>query len=435
MAQQSLFPLVRSRRVLVLLVACLVCPGVSKLRAHEGWLTDMDQAMETAKKDGKDILIDFSGSDWCHWCQVLDKEVFSKEEFDAAKEKFVLVSLDFPNESDQTEAEKKHNEQWREKLQVEGFPAVFLLDDSARPYARTGYQEGGVEKYLEHLDTLLAIREKRDAALALADSSKGVDRAKHLDQAMLTMEPDLVWLAYEPMIREIMTLDGSGEAGLKAKYEEGLQRRLIGKELQVIMDEFDPTRPDATVKRLRGLEEKYSPKGKVREDLRGVMAQALMRAGNTEQAMALADEMLEEASLAAESRVNWTVLKVNILASSRDFDGALKLLDSLTSDASVPDELAVGLTVLKVEIHLAARQSKQALALLDSTIKAMPESPIRAQLKQMRDGVQARVDAAAKAAADQAKANAAAEAARKEAASESGDAEASEQKPVEIPAP
>ncbi|HIA27437.1 MAG TPA: thioredoxin family protein, partial [Planctomycetes bacterium] len=32
---------------------------------------DFDKAKETARSEGKDLLINFTGSDWCGWCQRL----------------------------------------------------------------------------------------------------------------------------------------------------------------------------------------------------------------------------------------------------------------------------------------------------------------------------------------------------------------------------
>ena len=39
-------------------------------------MTDYKAALAKAKAENKDVLIDFSGSDWCRWCVKLDKEVF-----------------------------------------------------------------------------------------------------------------------------------------------------------------------------------------------------------------------------------------------------------------------------------------------------------------------------------------------------------------------
>ena len=67
------------------------------LAAQEGaaWLTDFEAAKAAAKKDGKVILADFTGSDWCSWCIKLHDEVFSKPEFQEwAAKKVVLLELD-----------------------------------------------------------------------------------------------------------------------------------------------------------------------------------------------------------------------------------------------------------------------------------------------------------------------------------------------------
>ena len=64
------------KKVGLLIVVCLL--AITGW-ATEGWLTDMELATEKASKEGKHLLLDFSGSDWCGWCIRLDKEVFQKE--------------------------------------------------------------------------------------------------------------------------------------------------------------------------------------------------------------------------------------------------------------------------------------------------------------------------------------------------------------------
>ena len=122
----------------------------------DAWLTDFDKAKEQAKKDDKAILIDFTGSDWCGWCIKLDQEVFSKQEFlDYAGKKFVLVEIDFPRKEKLSDEQKKQNEALAKKFGVEGFPTIILTDAKGRKFATTGYQEGGPQAYIEHLDKLL----------------------------------------------------------------------------------------------------------------------------------------------------------------------------------------------------------------------------------------------------------------------------------------
>lgn len=124
-------------------------------KADSAWLTNLDEAKKIAAKENKSILIDFTGSDWCGWCIKLKKEVFSHEEFTKeAGKHFVLVELDFPKESNQTDEEKATNKALAKEYKVEGFPTILITDETGKTYAKTGYREGGVEPYLKHLNKL-----------------------------------------------------------------------------------------------------------------------------------------------------------------------------------------------------------------------------------------------------------------------------------------
>jgi thioredoxin-related protein len=126
--------------------------------AAAGWESDFDKAAAKAKAEGKHILIDFSGSDWCGWCIKLDKEVFSQSAFKQyAKDNLVLVLADFPSDkSKQSAAVQKQNDELAKKFGVKGFPTVFLLNSEGKPLAKTGYQAGGPEAYVEHIKKLIA---------------------------------------------------------------------------------------------------------------------------------------------------------------------------------------------------------------------------------------------------------------------------------------
>ena len=51
--------------VVYTLVALLVLSVSTSLQSAEGWITDYEAAKKQAAKEGKDILMDFTGSDWC----------------------------------------------------------------------------------------------------------------------------------------------------------------------------------------------------------------------------------------------------------------------------------------------------------------------------------------------------------------------------------
>jgi thioredoxin-related protein len=125
--------------------------------AADGWETDFAKASAKAKAEGKHILIDFSGSDWCGWCVKLDKEVFSKKAFKSyAKENLILVLADFPRDkSKQSEELQKQNEELSKKYEVRGFPTVYILNPEGKAIDKTGYQAGGPEAYVAYLKKVI----------------------------------------------------------------------------------------------------------------------------------------------------------------------------------------------------------------------------------------------------------------------------------------
>jgi len=109
---------------------------------HSKWYDDFDVAVEAAKREKKDLLVDFTGSDWCGWCIRLHKEVFDHAAFDAGvKDHFILVALDFPR----GEAAKKkvpnpaRNNELQQKYGVRGFPTILLMGADGEVYGKTGY--------------------------------------------------------------------------------------------------------------------------------------------------------------------------------------------------------------------------------------------------------------------------------------------------------
>ena len=133
------------------LLALLLAP-VAAL-ASEAWLTDLDAAKKQAVAEKKDILVLFTGSDWCAWSQRLNREVFDTVEF-AAQRRFVLVKADFPRESELPAADAERNKALKEAWSIAGFPTVVLANAAGQPYAQTGYKQGGPGYYLRVLDFL-----------------------------------------------------------------------------------------------------------------------------------------------------------------------------------------------------------------------------------------------------------------------------------------
>ena len=45
------------------------------------WTMDLDAAKVLAKDMDVPLMLKFTGSDWCGWCKLMEKSVFSKSEF------------------------------------------------------------------------------------------------------------------------------------------------------------------------------------------------------------------------------------------------------------------------------------------------------------------------------------------------------------------
>ena len=125
--------------------------------AASHWETDFEHAQKLASESGKYMLLDFTGSDWCGWCIRLKDEVFSKKSFLAyAKEKSVLVQVDFPRKKAQSKELKEQNQALASKYGIRGYPTIIILSPKGDFVQQTGYQAGGAEAYVEHLEELIA---------------------------------------------------------------------------------------------------------------------------------------------------------------------------------------------------------------------------------------------------------------------------------------
>ena len=192
----------------------------SLLAEDKLWVNEFEKAKQTAATEGKDLLMDFTGSDWCAWCIRLHKEVFDLEAFKtAAPKNFVLVELDYPQDTSKLSKEiREQNEKLKQQFSIQGYPTILLADASGRPYAQTGYQEGGPDEYVKHLNELRAVKTKRDAAWKKAEGAQGGERAKFLAEGLKVLDADLAAIHYKPEIDEIAKLDPKDENGVTATF-------------------------------------------------------------------------------------------------------------------------------------------------------------------------------------------------------------------------
>lgn len=216
-------------------VPALVLATAPALRAADGWITNFEEAKAAAVRENKDLLIDFTGSDWCAACAALQKEVWDKDVFkQEAPKHFVRVMIDFPQEKPLGKELTQQNEKLQEVYEIKYFPTVLLADAKGRPYAMTGYDEKlkHPEAYNEHLAALRKVRTVRDEAFKKAEAAAGLEKAKSLYAGLQAMGPDVASTYYKAELDQVMALDTGDTLGLKAKKEYAAKRSALEAQLE-----------------------------------------------------------------------------------------------------------------------------------------------------------------------------------------------------------
>ena len=293
-------------------LVALLCSGIA-VAGGEGWSSDFEAAKKQAAETKKDLLIDFTGSDWCGWCIKLNKEVFSQEPFKAGvKDKFVLVELDYPRDKSKLSAATlKQNEELAKKYPISGYPTILLTDADGKPYAATGYKAGGPEAYVKHLDELRAKKAARDESFATAAKASGVDKAKALVAALaaMSLEDGLISNFYGDVAEQIKAADPKDETG-------------FGK-------------ASAAKARLAAIQSEL-----------GVCAKKSDHAG----ALAVMDKALKEGGFDTEETQKMMMTRAMIFGKLKKFDEAIKAMDE--AKALAPDsERAAAIDGIKVRLE------------------------------------------------------------------------------------
>ena len=306
-----------------LTVVAIACSGVA-FASSEGWSADFAVSKKAAKEANKDLLINFTGSDWCGWCIKLHKEVFSEEAFKVGvKDNFVLVELDFPRDKSKLSAETlKQNQELGAKFEVQGYPTILLCDAEGKPFASTGYEEGGAEAYVKHLNQLRGQRAARDQAFAAAAKSQGVAKAKELVAALNAMglTDGMIQNFYGDVIEQIKAADPKDETGFAKAAASKAREVAFQNELQSLAQ---------------------------KKDMDG--------------ALALVDKTLKQQDSSTESTQQMMMTRAMIFAQQKKFDEAMKAADE--AKAFAPDsEMAAGIDRFKGQIESTKKKASEPAA-------------------------------------------------------------------------
>lgn len=136
-------------------IVVIICFLTTYIVSAQDWKTNLDDAKTEATKETKNIILVFSGSDWCAPCIKLDRSIWQSDAFKkASSENWILLKADFPKKKANALSEEqiKTNQELAEKYNPEGsFPKVVILDNEGKVLGIMGYEKITAEEYIAKL--------------------------------------------------------------------------------------------------------------------------------------------------------------------------------------------------------------------------------------------------------------------------------------------
>ncbi|MDP8204955.1 MAG: FAD:protein FMN transferase [Candidatus Tenebribacter mawsonii] len=146
----------------ILIIITLLLASFVASNAQE-WQKDLNKSKEIAKENNQNILLLFSGSDWCTPCIKLEKNIWDSAEFEKyAQENLVLLKVDFPKKRKNKlpKEQQKKNDKLFEKYNTLGaVPFVVILDKAGKILGTTGYKDISPKEYIENINSFIPKKE------------------------------------------------------------------------------------------------------------------------------------------------------------------------------------------------------------------------------------------------------------------------------------
>ena len=210
------------------------------------WMTDLEAAKTKAAAENKAVLVDFTGSDWCGWCIRLRKQVLDTPAFETyAKDKFVLMEVDVPQNPKFDQALLKRNQELCEQYGVSGFPTILVINPKGDVVGGFSGYVASTAEAAKPLDAALATA----ALLAKAETQQGAEQVATLAAAYKSLPEDLRENA-SALRQRIIALDTDDTSGMKrlqrvqeqrVALQQAINKAASAAEAIAIVDQALPT--------------------------------------------------------------------------------------------------------------------------------------------------------------------------------------------------
>lgn len=185
------------------------------------WLTNVEQAQKLAAEQGKSVLVDFTGTDWCVYCREMHAKVLDTPEFETyAAPKFICVEMDLPHKPLLPPEQLEYNRGIVKRYGVTGYPTLLVLNPEGEV---TGGFIGGKAE-LGYVCEQLDIALENAKALPRLNELQGAERLRAL-QHLYTTFRGLEKLGTSHVYRKLL-LEADTEDVTGIQTEERTFRRM-----------------------------------------------------------------------------------------------------------------------------------------------------------------------------------------------------------------
>jgi len=207
--------------LLSFLLSLITFPALAQESAK--WHDSYSAGAAAAQKNGKLLMVVFTGTDWIDICEIFNDEILSQPQFmGPVSEKYELVKLEYPEDNRLPKESASEMALLRDAYRVRGFPTVVMTSSKGAPFAINGYVPMTPGEYAELTLSMEAFYRERLAHLKRAEGLEGIEKAKALVKGIPELPGTLAARYYREEVDALIKADPDGTLGFTKDYQKHL---------------------------------------------------------------------------------------------------------------------------------------------------------------------------------------------------------------------
>lgn len=213
--------------------SCMVmmgaCAAMVAQAASIEWMPDIDAAAEKAAREGKMMLVEFTGSDWCKACILQKKRVLEQPAFaEWVQKHYIPVVVDVPNNAALVGGKEQlqKNKKFCDDHGVKIFPSLLIMSPELVLIGGCQGAHSSPQSAISALESCMPAVDAYKQAMSL----QGEARARALYDIYRQQPQEFRKYNY-PLMQQIAEADANDVTGLRAEYAQTRQMKELEKAL------------------------------------------------------------------------------------------------------------------------------------------------------------------------------------------------------------